>query len=50
MHKLTFEAFNNKFEPARTHFDWLTRDEEEVDKYIKDALCGGIFTTSFLMI
>lgn len=47
MYKLSFEAFNDPFEPAKTHFDWLSRDEEEVDKYIKDPLCGGVFTTSF---
>jgi alpha-beta hydrolase superfamily lysophospholipase len=33
-------AFNTAFEPARTPFDWLSRDEEEVDKYIESSLCG----------
>ncbi|NLM13885.1 MAG: alpha/beta hydrolase [Epulopiscium sp.] len=47
MYKLSFEAFNDKFQPAKTHFDWLSRDEEEVDQYIKDPFCGGVFTTSF---
>ena len=38
-------AFNAAFEPARTEFDWLSRDEEIVDAYIADPRCGfGIDT------
>ena len=41
--KIGFGTYNNKFED-RTAFDWLSRDNEEVDKYIADPLCGFLFT------
>jgi alpha-beta hydrolase superfamily lysophospholipase len=47
MNKMTFASYNKEFMPTRTPFDWLSRDEKEVDKYINDQLCGGVFSAGF---
>jgi len=31
---------NNAFQPARTRYDWLSRDPDEVDRYVADPMCG----------
>lgn len=39
---LAFGTYLNKIENPRTKFDWLSRDSEQVDKYIADPLCGFV--------
>jgi alpha-beta hydrolase superfamily lysophospholipase len=45
LNQMMFGGFNKPFEPARTAFDWLSRDEAEVASYVADPLCGFPFTT-----
>lgn len=45
--KLSFASYNKFFNPKRTDFDWLSRDDKEVDKYIEDPFCGTVFTAGF---
>ena len=45
--ELDLTMFNAAFQPARTDYDWLSRDESVVDAYVADPLCGfGIDTQS----
>ena len=43
---LSFGSYTKRIKDAKTKFDWLSRDEKNVDKYISDLKCGFIFTAS----
>ncbi|WP_334073782.1 MULTISPECIES: lysophospholipase [Paenibacillus] len=47
LNALSFGSFNRGFLPMRTPFDWLSRDEHEVDRFIENPLCGFICSTGF---
>jgi alpha-beta hydrolase superfamily lysophospholipase len=38
--RLTFQVWGKKVPGHKTPFDWLSRDADEVKKYIDDPLCG----------
>jgi len=40
-------SYVKSFKPNRTPFDWLNRDEKEVDKYAADPLCGFMCSSGF---
>ena len=45
-HAMSIGPYNKPFEKAgaRTDCDWLSRDEDQVDLYVADPRCGGLFT------
>jgi len=45
--KLLFGGFNKHFRPTRTPYDWLNRDNLEVDKYLSDEWVGKTFSAGF---
>ena len=47
MNKLSFGSYNDNFKPNRTDYDWLSRDNAEVDKYIADPYCGSVCSSQF---
>lgn len=44
--KLAFGGYTKTISHLRTPWDWLSRDEERVDAYIADPLCGFTFTVN----
>ena len=44
---MIFTGNNRAFHPAKTPFDWLSGDSEEVKKYVDDPYCGHAFTSTF---
>lgn len=47
LNDMSFGSYNKPFRPNRTEFDWLSRDEQQVDTYIGDPLCGFVCTSQF---
>ncbi|HZK19839.1 MAG TPA: alpha/beta fold hydrolase, partial [Treponemataceae bacterium] len=44
---VSFGSYNNKIPHKQTKFDWLSRDNNEVEKYINSDYCGFLCSASF---
>lgn len=42
--KLMFGSYNKHFKPVKTKYDWLSRNEENVEAYKNDKACTFLFT------
>ena len=42
LNDIAFGSYLNKVENPRTPFDWLSKDNDVVDKYMNDPLCGFV--------
>ncbi len=46
LNDMAFGSYCKRIENPRTPFDWLSRDNDTMDRYIADPLCGFICKTS----
>ncbi len=44
INNMAFGSYNKRVKPAKTPFDWLSVNEENVKKYVDDPACGFPFT------
>jgi alpha-beta hydrolase superfamily lysophospholipase len=44
LENMSFAGYNKAWSPPRTEKDWISRNEDKVDAYIADPLCGFTFT------
>lgn len=44
INRVAFGSYLKRIENPRTVYDWLTKEEAIVDKYVADPLCGYTFT------
>lgn len=44
--KASFGAYNKRILSPKTSVDWLSRNEDNVKKYVKDPMCGFVFTAN----
>ena len=47
LNSLSFGSYNAKFKKDKTEYAWLSRDKDQVRKYIFDEQCGGVMSIAF---
>ncbi|MEG2540952.1 MAG: alpha/beta hydrolase [Clostridia bacterium] len=47
LNAMSFGAYNKPFKKEHLNFAWLSRDKEQVKKYILDEQCGYVMSISF---
>lgn len=46
VNNMAFGGYNRRFRPARTPMDWISRNEQNIDSYLKDPWCTFVFTVN----
>lgn len=46
LNQLLFGTYNSHYSSNKTPYDWLTRDERIIEKYMADPYCNFVFTAS----
>lgn len=44
--RAAFGSYNKRIKSPKTDFDWLSANEENVQRYLEDSLCGFVFTVN----
>lgn len=44
--RAAFGGYNKRIQSPKTSFDWLSRNEDNVRRYIDDPMCGFLFTVN----
>lgn len=44
--KIAFSGYNRRWKPEKTEFDWLSREEQVVEDYLRDSLCNYAFSVN----
>lgn len=49
LHRLAYGVYSHKIKDARTPFDWISSDPNEVDEFIRDEATGFMFSAAIYL-